>query len=169
MPLNILQPGNKVTPMTIRTPVVSETAAASLEQKLSSSADKSEDKSIILHVTDDEVTSFVALRLQNEMQQFSIQNPTIVFMPGKVTISGQIKLPSLNISGVGLVTAEPRITNGRLEIVLIKATLGFLPVPPSMIQPLLNTANEKLAEIQQGYTIERVAISDGKMVIEMSR
>jgi len=148
---------------------VSKQAAEQLERKLQEAWESKEEPKILLRVTDEEITSYLNLRLQEQGADLPIQAPRVRFTDGKIYLSGQVRLESPAISGQGLVVATPILVDGRVQVEINRAAVGPFPVPRPFLQQVTTLINDRLAEVTSQVKVQRIEVSEGALVIEASR
>lgn len=148
---------------------ISEEAAERLEQKLQQAWGSEEDHKVLLRVTDEEITSYLNLRLQEQTADIPIQEPRVRFADGKVYLSGKVQLESPPISGQGVVVATPIVVDGRVQVEINRAAVGPIPIPRPFLQEITRLINDTLAEATSHVKVQRIEISQGELVIEASR
>ncbi len=142
---------------------VSPEAADRLEAKLREALQNNPSGQFILHLTDEEVTSYAALKL-GEAEEAPITDPQIRFTKGKVYMTGNV-VGVLPFRVRATVVASAEIVDEQLQVKLDKVTLGPLPVPNSMLKRLSQTINETLSEAQLEITVSEIQILEGEILI----
>ena len=157
-------PGRSGEPSIPGGPVqVSPEAADRLEAKLREALQNNPSGQFILHLTDEEVTSYAALKL-GETEEAPITDPQIRFTKGKVYMTGKI-VGVLPVRVGALVVASAQIVDGQLQVTLDKVALGPVPVPNPMLKRFSQTINETLSEAQLEITVSEIQILEGEILI----
>ncbi|MCC7353401.1 MAG: hypothetical protein IT330_06540, partial [Anaerolineae bacterium] len=152
------------------TVVISEQAAESFEKKIESAQNATESNRYTLRVTDEEITSYLNLRLQEQQAaDVPIREPRVWFTDGKMYLSGKVQLESPKVSGQGLVAAVPKVVDGRVQVEISRASVGPVPVPRPLLQQITTYVNDQLAQVVSGVKVERIEILEGELLIEATQ
>jgi hypothetical protein len=143
-------------------------AANRLEARLKESLEQSSQGEIILRFTNEEITSYVALKLQQKDQAF-FSNPQIWFTSGKIFMTGVVK-GVVPFSPPAFIVATAVARNQRVEFTIEKAQMGPLPFPQDLLNSLSQSVNETLNEsIDPNIQVSRLEILEGEMIIVLIR
>ncbi len=109
--------------------------------------------------TDQEVTSYVALRLARAVP---LTSPQIRFLPEGILFAGDLTNPiHAHVALAGTV----RAVDGRLAIDFQRASLGGLTVPRFLLSSLSDSISEMLSEDQGQAEIQRVELTPGRLIV----
>lgn len=149
---------------------VSTEALEQLESTLSSASQPFAD-SITITITEEQLTSYVALRLANN-PDFPIQNPQILFQNGQIEIYGQVEQNGMLINASMFLQVYPD-EYGNLKAQITSLDLGPISAPPAVQQQFNESVNQVLSDTiaseTSGFNIQSITIGDGKMVIVASK
>ncbi len=130
--------------------------------------ESSNDHLFEMRISDEEITSLVALQLKQEAE-IPLSEPQIWFKPGKVYITGKVEgvLPT---ALPALIVARPSVNSqGQLEITVDEARMGNFNLPDSLVENLTQTTNETLAELQLEIQIREVEALEGELLLSGTR
>jgi len=142
---------------------ISPEAAQRVEAKLVEALTLNPNDQFILRFTDEEVTSYLALKLE-ETTEPPITDPQIRFTKGKMYVSGKLT----NIGPVQvrvMIVAAPRVTDDQLVIDIESVYLGPVPVPNTLLDSLSQTIDKALEEAQVKLKITQVEVFESEIVI----
>ncbi len=142
---------------------ISPEAAQRVEAKLVEALTLNPNDQFILRFTDEEVTSYLALKLE-ETTEPPITNPQIRFTKGKMYVAGELT----NISPIQLramIIAIPRVTDDQLAIDIESVYLGPIPIPNTLLDSLSQTIDQALEEAQVNLKITQVEVFESEIVI----
>jgi hypothetical protein len=142
---------------------VSEEASRRLESKVAEALQQSPSSQFFVTITDEELTSWVALRAATESGAM-IDAPQIRFTQGKIFTA---------ITVVGVLPINVRITlvssvnvvDDRVQFEIEKSSAGPFPVPDFVLDALSQTINETLLEAQLDVTVTGIEILESEIVI----
>lgn len=145
---------------------VSTEALGQLESTLSSASQLFVD-SITITITEEQLTSYVALRLANN-PDFPIHNPQVLLQNGQIEIYGQVEQNGMTLNASMYLQVYPD-EYGNLKAQITSLDLGPISAPPTVQQQINDPVNQALSDTISseisGYNIQSVTISDGNMVI----
>ncbi len=142
---------------------ISDEAAERLERKLTEALQENPSERFILHITDEEATSYAARGFTSE-EGSPVTDPQIRFTQGKIFMAG-------TLTGVcpvrvrALFVASAQIVNNRFQIKVEEARLGPMPMPEGLLKPISQSLNETLADAQFEIEITEVQILEGEMIV----
>jgi hypothetical protein len=142
---------------------VSPEAAQRVEAKLVEALTLNPNDQFILRFTDEEVTSYLALKLE-EITEPPITDPQIRFTKGKIYVAGKLT----NVGPVqvrAMIVAAPRVIDDQLVMNIESVYLGPIPVPDTLLGSLSQTIDEALEEAQVNLKIIQVEVFEGELVI----
>jgi hypothetical protein len=148
---------------------VSPEAADQLKARLTNSLQQNTSGEVILRFSNEEITSYVALELQQQGGQAPFSDPQIWFTCGKIFITGIVKgVMPVDVPASIITTAVAK--NQRIEFEIEKATMGPLPFPQDLLDSISQSVNETLYEsIDPNVGVSRLEILEGEMVIVLRR
>lgn len=115
-----------------------------------------------LEATDEEVTSYLAVYLQ----QSPLTDAQVRFVSGKVQIYATAA-QLLNLSVASVWTAQ--VTAGQVRINLESATVSCMPVPPQLLESVTATLNQMIVESQVSIQVKDIRIDPGKITVTASK
>lgn len=142
---------------------ISSEAAQRVEAKLVEALTLNPNHHFILRFTDEEVTSYLALKLE-ETTEPPITDPQIRFTKGKIYVAG--KLGNLGLVQVrGMIVATPHIIDDQMVIDIESAYLGPVTAPNTLLDSLSQTIDEAFEEAQINLKITQVEVFESEIVI----
>ena len=142
---------------------VSSEAAQRVEAKLVEALTLNPNEQFILRFTDEEVTSYLALKLE-ETTEPPITDPQIRFTKGKMYVAG--KLTNIGLMQVrAMIVAAPRVVDDQLVMDIESVYLGPIPVPNALLDSLSQTVDKALEEAQVELKITQVEVFESEIVI----
>lgn len=133
-----------------------------------SSVQPDESGNITVAITDQEINE--ALQVADTGGVSPIQNLNVSFTGGNVVFSGDVTQP---LQGRLTASFSAAVIDGQLQLDLVNARIGSVPVPPSLLDSLESTINERVAtqlsRLPTSYTLQNVVIEEGSMTIMASR
>ena len=142
---------------------VSPEAAQRVEAKLVEALTLNPSDQFILRFTDEEVTSYLALKLE-ETTEPPITDPQIRFTKGKIYVAGKLT----NVGPIqvrAMIVAAPRIMDDQLVIDIENVYLGPISVPNILLNSLSQTIDKALEEAQVNLKITQVEVFESEIVI----
>jgi hypothetical protein len=142
---------------------VSSEAAQRVEAKLVEALTLNPNDQFILRFTDEEVTSYLALKLE-ETTEPPITDPQIRFTKGKIYVAGELtNIGPMQVKA--MIVAAPRVMNDQLVIDIERVYLGPIPVPNTLLDSLSQTLDQALEEAQVKLKITQVEVFESEIVI----
>lgn len=146
---------------------VSTESAGELTTVWATAAASAQSNELSVVITEQQLTSFVALRLQ-EQEDAPLKDIQVYLRDGKLQLFGTAEAGSVKTTA--LVTISVTVTpEGAVRFTADQADFGPLPVPSSLLDSLSNTLNEaftgKAGSFATGLKISNVVIADGQMAI----
>ena len=142
---------------------ISPEAAQRVEAKLVEALTLNPNDQFILRFTDEEVTSYLALKLE-ETTEPPIANPQIRFTKGKMYVAGELT----NIGPMqvrAMIITVPRVTDDQLVIDIESVYIGPIPIPNTFLDSLSQTIDMALEEAQVSLKITQVEVFESEIVI----
>ena len=142
---------------------ISSKAAENLETKLKEALQDNPSDSFVLHLTDEEVTSYAATKWTMEGGS-PVTDPQVRFTQGKVFMAGTLTgVCPFRVRVISVASAQ--IVNDQLQIKIEETHLGPLPMPKGFLDPVSQSLNETLADAQLDIKITKVQILEGEILI----
>ncbi len=142
-------------PTAIPTVAVSEDAAKRLDEK---TGDLGEEE-FRIELTQEEVTSYIALNLKDSIP---LASPQVRFEPGKIILEGDITSP---VRGHVTLVFSVSVVDGRPEIHVQEARLGAVSMPSRLLSSLSDSLSEQVREGQGSIEILEIQVLSGSIVI----
>ena len=118
--------------------------------------------SFVIDVSEEEVTSYLALRLADTIP---LASPQIRFAQGQVLVAGYLTTPvRLRVTFASAVRAE----QGQPKVEFQEGTLAGIRIPPFLLSSLSDTVEELVSEIQGYPEIRHLEVTAGRLRIEGS-
>jgi len=149
---------------------VSEDAAQSLEQKVIQAAATTGQSTV--STTQEEVTSYFALRLDALAAQNGVENPwqepQVYFKEnGQIVLRGNIEYEGY-MQPIRLV-AEPSAVAGSLQVNIVEGRIGPVPVPDSILSQAEEQLGQAILAGQQYASLDEVRVEAGTLALTGSR
>lgn len=128
---------------------------------------------ITLNITEPQITSFVAARLQSDpdLQQDSqplITEPQVYLQNGQMQIYGKTK-QGMFTANIGIIVSVGVDENGQPKVEIVSADFGPLPAPEGLKDTISAMVREaymgSLGPIATGLRIETINIANGIMTV----
>ncbi len=141
--------------------------AQALEDQLATAAAELDAGNIVtLTFTDSQLTSYFAAQL-GQQSDVTIANPQVRLTNGNIELSGDLTIEKL--SAQATLIFEAYVNQGRLQIQLLDAKLGALPVPDRFLNEINNAMNANMDDMTsvdgRRLDIQSVTIGEGVMTI----
>ncbi|TKJ29844.1 MAG: hypothetical protein CEE40_07135 [Chloroflexi bacterium B3_Chlor] len=153
------QTSSQVIPTPARTVPVSTEAAEDLVAILGGDLVLDAEGCFILIVTEEELTSYVALNMRE-----SIIAPQILLTDGKIHLYGTIVSP-LEAPVTAIASAEA--SEGQVQITVETVALGGFPIPETFIAAFARQIDDFItfAQRQESMEINEIEITEGELII----
>jgi len=128
---------------------------------------------VTIRITEPQITSVLALRLQSDpnLQQDQkplITNPQVYLRDGQMQIFGKTQ-QGMFTANIGIIVAMGIDENGKPTITIASADFGPLPAPDKLKEAISAMIDEAytgaVGPVATGLRIQSIAIADGVMVI----
>jgi len=146
---------------------ITEEAAQRFQEKLREAAESQGKGPIRLQFSDQELTSFINLRLE-ERADMPLVEPRIWFTQGKIYMSGELHSEEVPLSGRAVIVASAQVADGRIQISIDQATIGRVPIPRAFLDTLSQRVNDILGRAQLHIKVERLEILEGEVILLVS-
>lgn len=160
-------PGNIPSPPSERIPVSQEAADRLKENFNREMQEASTGEEFRLFVTNEEITSLVALSLQ-DTGGVPLADPQVWFTAGHVYITGSFS-PFWPFRFRSLIVATPVIHDGQIEVKVERAQMGPFPFPQGVLKSASESINETLVEMQLDLRITALQILEGELQLAGTR
>lgn len=133
--------------------------------------DAQQDGTVQLVLTEAQLTSLVALKLQ-EAGDETISNPQVYLRDGKIQVFGDVSLDNFQATAQVVISASVD-SRGNAVFDIESGSLGPFPLPENVVSQLegrLNTIfQEEIASAAPNLFIDSIVIADGQMIVEGHR
>jgi hypothetical protein len=120
-----------------------------------------------LFVTDEEITSLVALSLQ-ETSSVPLSNPQVWFTAGRVYLTGTFS-PFWPFRFPSLIVTTATVQDGQVQVEVERAQMGPFPFPRGALESASESINETLAEMQLDLEVKTLEILEGELQLAGTR
>lgn len=154
-------------------PVSTEYAQSIREEVQRAFEEGAQTGSINLNLTEEQITSYLAARLQNdpslqENNQPLITEPQVYLRDGQMQIYGRTK-QGMFTANIGIVVNVGVDANGQPDIEIASADFGPLPVPQGLRNTIAAIVREaytgSLGPVASGLRVESISIANGIMTV----
>ncbi|MFQ5612600.1 MAG: hypothetical protein ACE5H9_10760 [Anaerolineae bacterium] len=143
---------------------VSETAAERLKRNFNQAMQEASDNNEFrLRVTDEEITSLVALNIE-EQADVPLSNPQVWFTAGRIHITGDVNAAG-PVRLKSLIVLIPVVNDGIVQAKVEEAQMGPFDFPTGALDTITETINEALIDAQLDLEITRLEILEGELFI----
>ena len=149
-------------------PTVSQAAADRFEEKMRPLIEEEGPEVFTLQTTCDEVTSFLTRILEEHPGESPVEDPRVCFTPGQVHVAGRFT-NVLPFEFEGVVVAAPHLVEEQLEIEIVQASAGSVPLPGALLRTLSSMLNETLAESEIVIHFSAIEVGDGQITVSGHR
>ena len=128
---------------------------------------------VIINITEPQITSVLALRLQTDqsLQQNSqplITDPQVYLRDGQMQIFGKTH-QGMFTANIGIVVSVTVDENNKPKIEIVSADFGPLPAPSGLTNAIASMVQEaytgSIGPVATGLRIETITIADGIMTV----
>jgi uncharacterized protein YpmS len=147
---------------------VSTEAAQSLEETAVNSYNEFQQTgNVDLTVTEEQLTSMVALELENQGTE-GITNPQVYLQDGQIQLTGDVQTQGITAPAKMVMEVEID-SDGRPNLQIISANVGPFPVPDSLVDNVETRLNQaflnQLDKMAPNMVVESLVIADGSMTV----
>jgi hypothetical protein len=143
---------------------ITEDAALTFEEKLLGSWEAQREDQFLLQFTDDELTSYLNLKLQ-DTDLVPISEPRVWLTRGKIYVSGRLNMPQLPLSGQAVIVTSARVVDERIQMTIDQATIGRVPIPRAVLRSLEDTVNGALSQAQMDVRVLQLELLEGEAIV----
>ncbi|MCS7261315.1 MAG: hypothetical protein NZ765_11120 [Anaerolineae bacterium] len=116
-----------------------------------------------LFVTNEEITSLVALTLQ-ESGQMPLRDPQIWFTAGRVYMTGTFS-PFWPVRFESVIVVAALVQGGQIVVQIERAQMGPFPFPQRVLDTSSRSINETLSQMQSDLEVTHLEILEGELQI----
>ena len=120
-----------------------------------------------LFVTDEEITSLVALTLQ-ETSGVPLTEPQVWFTAGRIYVTGTFS-PLWPFNFRSLIVATAVVDGGRITMQVERAQMGPFPFPERVLASTSQTMNETLTQMQMDLEVTNLQILERELQVAGTR
>jgi len=160
-------PGDVPSPPGGQIPVSQEAADRLRENFSREMQEASTGEEFRLFITNEEMTSLVALTLQ-ETSSVPLSDPQVWFTAGRIYLTGTFS-PSWPFRFRSLIVATAVVRDGQVEVEVEEAQMGPFPFPRRALASASESINETLAEMQLDLNVTTLEILEGEMQLAGTR
>lgn len=142
----------------------SSVAADEFENNVRNQLFDSSKSDIRLSVTDEQITSYVALRYRN----LSLENPQVWFTGGKTYLRGTYTGLCLFHPDV-LVVAAPSVKNTKILVNVQQVYVGSFALPEDWLPTISKSVSDTIEDARLNLDFVQVKILDGELLITGSK
>ncbi len=153
------QTSSQVAPTPARTVPVSTTEAENLISSLSQGLVPDSEGRFVLVITEEELTSYVALNMQE-----SIVDPQIVLADGQMQIYGTMLSP---VEAPLTAVASVEVEAGKAHVVIESVSVDGFPIPGTFVEAFAQQIDDVITTLLEHERLEisEVQIASGEMII----
>jgi hypothetical protein len=145
---------------------VSEEAADRLKQNFNQALQEaSSNHESQLRVTNEEITSLVALEL-SQTGQIPVSDPQVWFTAGRIFMTSDVHLLG-PVKFNSLIVATALVEDGKIVVKVQEAQMGSFDFPDTLLESMTQTVNETLTGVFVGADLEitRLEILEGETFV----
>jgi uncharacterized protein YpmS len=149
-------------------PEVSQQSADKVEALLEDVQEQS--GSFAFTITDQEMTSYLTLKMAENQESPPIENLNVVFSDNQVFVYGDVFVQNLGMKLPAVLAIAGRVdTNGTLQFELISAQVGKINMP-AFVQDQISKVttgamNSQFSKYLSGYRIDNLYIDQGMLTV----
>jgi uncharacterized protein YpmS len=159
-------PTSSIAPTITPAPVDPAQADALEDQLATAVADLVAGNPVTITITEAQLAAYIDRRISDEPDA-PISQPQVTLRDGKIEVTGQVTLDKLTAQAN--LVFEVFVENGRLQVRLIDAKLGALPIPERILNQINDTMNNNMEQMttveNRRIEVQSVSIADGVMTI----
>jgi hypothetical protein len=159
--------GNIPSPPGGQIPVSQEAADRLKENFNREMQEASTGEELRLFITNEELTSLVALTLQ-DTGSVPLSDPQVWFTAGRIYIAGTFS-PVWPFNFRSLIVATAVVHDGQVEVEVERAQMGPFPFPQKALESASESINETLAEMQLDLQVTTLEILEGELQLAGTR
>ncbi|MDW8325565.1 MAG: LmeA family phospholipid-binding protein [Anaerolineales bacterium] len=153
------------TPPASPIPVSTESVGELQDNLLKAATNVPASGEVSLTVTEQQLTSIVALRLQ-EQQSLPLRDPQVFLRDGKIQLFGVAEAGGLRANALIVISAG-LTPEGGVVFKAEEANFGPIPVPEDLLEQVSTTVNEafksNFSSKARGLRITAISIQDGRL------
>jgi hypothetical protein len=159
-PCNLLS-GNLPTPP--RPISVAPESAEQLEADLQSALNAASGAPVIVHATDQEVTSLISTELAR-IDEAPVTDLQVWFTRGKINATGWL-VNVLPVKTTFYLEALATLDGNAIQVDIERISAGTIPIPRSVLNTFSRTINETVDELQLDFEVTDLEILEGEVII----
>lgn len=136
------------------------------DQMATAAAELSATGQVTVVFTEAQLANYMAERLSTNTDA-PLVNPQVLLRDGQIVVSGDLTVAF--VKATATFTLRPYIDNGRLQVELVDAKMGSIPIPDDTLTTLTNTINQNLSGLttieNRQFTLEQVVVADGTITL----
>ncbi|MCD6289787.1 MAG: hypothetical protein J7M34_04730 [Anaerolineae bacterium] len=123
---------------------------------------------IELQITEEELTSFLNLRLIAN-KKLPIVEPKVWFDPDGIYIEGQLNVPQIPLKPNVLLVLDVYAEDGNLRVDPTQGAIGSLPMPKAMLSTIDESLDTFLANAHANFAVQSLTLGEGTLTLTLSR
>jgi len=143
---------------------ISQEAAQGLEDKLHGAWDSQSEGQFRLHVTDDELTSYLNMKMKDR-ESIPLSEPRVWFTRGRIYVAGELSSNDLPLSGQAAFVVSAQVVDARVKLHVEQASIGRVPIPKAVTSSLEETLNSALVQAQLHVKVLQLEILEGEAIL----
>ena len=143
---------------------ISQEAVQALEDKLQGAWESRGEGQFRLHVTDDELTSYLNMKMTNH-ESLPLSEPRIWLSRGRIYATGELRSEDLPLSGQAAFVISAQVVDDQVKLHVEQASLGRIPIPRAFTSSLEDTVNRSLAQAQLHVKALQLEILEGEAIL----
>lgn len=112
-----------------------------------------------IELTEQEVTSYVALQLKDSLP---LTSPQIRFHPGRIILEGDVTEP---LRGHVVLSGTVSVIDGRPSAKIQEATIGGIAVPSAMLASLSDSVSELANGSGANIILQQIEVGEGRITL----
>ncbi|MBI2976380.1 MAG: LmeA family phospholipid-binding protein [Chloroflexi bacterium] len=121
---------------------------------------------VTVSITESELTSWLAGQLASDTTA-TFTHPQVYLRDGQIKFYSTVV--TSNFTANALVVMKAAVVNGQIDVSLVTADFGPVPVPGGMLKTLTSTLNDKLLSLVNdapgGVTVTAITVGDGALTM----
>jgi uncharacterized protein YpmS len=147
---------------------VSATSAHEVTDLLEAAATSAATGAVTVTFTEQQLTSAVALYLEDHPTEPSLTNPQVFLRDGKIQLYGTTDVQGMAVNATFVIVPELS-SDGQLRFTAESGTFGPMGVPDEILAQITDTLNEwatgSIAPSLTGVRLSNVVVADGELTV----